>query len=89
MKKGRLMILALVMLFALSLAGCSAANDEQFVLVFGQNSSELIPTVGNSAYRDRALYEEEGSDDDTDDSSTVVEEDDYVDPTAGLDCSED
>ena len=94
MKKYKLLIAALALLAALALAGCAPANDAQFELVFGQSSSSLIPTVGNSAYRDRALFEEEkteaGAEDGVEDAGGSAEaEDTYIDPTEGLDCSED
>ncbi len=90
MKKYKLLIAVLALLAALALAGCAPPNDVQFELVFGQSSSSLIPTVGNSAYRDRALFEEEETEAGAEDAGGSAEaEDTYIDPTEGLDCSED
>lgn len=98
MKRWKICAALLALLLAFAVTGCAPANDAQFQAVFGQSASELIPTVGNSAYSARSLGGEEEADDSGEASSDVQEaaqeasdsaEDTYVDPTAGLDCSED
>ena len=97
MKKLRIAaILAAVMLLTALLTGCGPVNDAQYQLVFGKSAQELLPTVGNAAYSSRSLIEEEeeaaeAESEDTGDeaeSESAEELDNYIDPTAGLDCSE-
>ena len=79
----------LLALLLLLLTGCDKSSDEQYQTVFGVSSAELIPTVGNAAYSARSLTGEDKAADAAEDGTVAAPaEDNYVDPTAGLDCSE-
>lgn len=95
MKHLRILTVAAALLLTVLFAGCAPVNDAQYQLIFGKSASELIPTVGNAAYSGRSLVDEEETEEesaaseDTAETEETEEEEAYVDPTAGLDCSED
>ena len=96
MKHLRILTVAAALLLTVLFAGCAPVNDAQYQLIFGKSASELIPTVGNAAYSSRSLVEEEeeaeeesAASEDAAETEETEEEEAYVDPTAGLDCSED
>ena len=84
-------IAAAAALLAVLAAGCTPANDAAYQLVFGKSASELIPSVGNAAYSGRSLTPEEDTREaeDAPEPESTASEEAYVDPTAGLDCTED